>query len=273
MKLFTLRDAKRLLPKRSRFDNKTRGGKTLIVAGSSGMEGAAIMCATAAARSGAGYVYLSSSSKSFLNLKHPDFLILKSQKQFDEIQFSSVAIGPGFKKPLLLNSWLNKLSKINFPNVVLDAEAINFLSQTKLKIKLPATWILTPHEGELARLLKISSSEIKKNRTYYAQLAQKKLGCIILLKGHGTLICGDRKSVQIPTGNPSLAKAGTGDVLTGMIAAFLSQGLSPFEAASLAAFIHGQLADRWIKEGHDVLSLMASDLIAKLPIQLAKLRN
>ena len=273
MKYFKKSDAKRLLPKRSQNSNKTTGGKTLIVAGSTGMEGASILCATAAARSGAGYVYLFSNSKSLINLKHPDFLNLKSIKQFDEINFSSVAIGPGFKNSVLIQKWLKKLAALNFKNVVLDAEALNYISETKLKVNLLPSWILTPHEGELARLLSVSSLAIKKDRIYYAKLAQKRFGCVILLKGHGTIITDGKSLIQISSGNPALGKAGTGDVLTGMIAAFLSQNLPALEAASLAAFTHGYMADGWLKKRFDVLSLIASDLVEMLPSYLKKLRT
>lgn len=271
IKTFSRKDVSKLLPTRKKSDNKTRGGKSLVIAGSSGMEGAALLCARAAARSGSGYVYLFSSSDQLLNLKQPDFLTLKSKKQFDEINFNSIAIGPGFRNPKSLKQWLNKLQKINFKNVVLDAEALSYLSENNIKI--PSTWILTPHEGELAKLLKVSSSVIRKDRIRYTRIAQKKYGCVVLLKGAGTLIVDNKRSTKITSGNASLAKAGTGDVLTGMIVAFLSQDIQPYEAATLAAYIHGYMADSWINQGRDYLSLMASDLVEMLPKTLAQLRR
>ena len=174
IKIFSSKDVYKLLPTRKKNDNKTRGGKSLVIAGSSGMDGAALLCARAAARCGSGYVYLFSSSKRLLSLKQPDFLTLKSMKQFDEINFNSIAIGPGFRNAKSLKQWLNKLRKINFKNVVLDAEALSYLSENKIKI--PGTWVLTPHEGELAQLLKVSSPAIRKDRIHYARLAQKKIG-------------------------------------------------------------------------------------------------
>lgn len=261
-------EARQSLPTRIKSDNKTRGGKTLLVAGSKDMEGAAILAARAAARVGAGYVYIHSKTPTV-----PDFLRMSSIKDFDPLQFSAVGVGPGFKDSTALNRWIKHLEKLRFESVVLDAEALNFLSETKSIKKIPSTWIMTPHEGELARLLHVRSSAIRKNRQKFILQAQKKFGCIILLKGAGTLIADAKHLVRINTGNPALSKAGTGDVLTGMITGFLSQKVKPFEAACLGAYVHGLVADLWIKKGHDVLSLMASDLIEGLPEALFKLRK
>lgn len=270
---FLRQDAKRLLPNRKSTDNKTRGGKTLIVGGTQGLEGAAILAATSAARSGAGYVYLYSDSKQLLAIRHPDFLRLQSLKDLNLKMFAAAALGPGFRNKLSLSKWIQKFEKSRFQNVVLDAEALNWIAQSKRSKKFPATWIMTPHEGELARLLNVSSDTIRKNRVKSVLQAQKKYDCIILLKGHGTLVADQNRLVKISTGNPALAKAGTGDVLTGIITGLLSQKLAAIDAACLGAFIHGLMADRWIKKGHDVLSLMATDLIDMLPQTLMSLRK
>lgn len=272
-KEFTSSEAKKLLPKRLRKDNKTKGGKALIIAGSSGMEGAAILSATSAARSGAGYVYLWSDSKKLLATKNPDFLCLFSFNKFSAQSFSAIGVGPGLKNRAALKKWIFRLKKNHCKNVVLDAEAINFLSELKRDQKLPPSWILTPHEGELAKLLNVSSVTIRKQRTKYILLAQKKYGCIILLKGHQTLIANAKCMKKILVGNAALSKAGTGDVLTGIIVGFLSQGTSPFEAACLGAYVHGFMSDQWLKDGNDILSLMASDLIQLLPKTLSNLRE
>ncbi len=268
--LFSKKNIKQLLPKRKRTDNKTTGGKTLLIAGSTGMEGAAVLAARAAARCGAGYVYLLSDSRNLFT-KNPDFLILQNLKNFEPRLFSSIAIGPGFKNKSILLKTLKFLILKKIENVVLDAEALSLLAEKKLK--LPPSWILTPHEGELARMLKVSSEEIRLNRKKYALQAQKVFGCIVVLKGSGTLVADSDRIVQISSGNPSLGKAGTGDVLTGMIAGFLSQKVPAFEAACLAAFIHGFIADQWLQKGSDVLSLMASDLIEQLPQTLKYFRK
>lgn len=237
----------------------------MIIAGSQGLWGAAILCASAAARSGAGYTYLST-EPNFPVGQYPDFLSLPKKT----IKFDAIAIGPGLIDSKLIKKWIKKLILEQHPRVVLDAGALDVLS--KMKVQLPNTWILTPHEGELARMLKTTSQKIQNHRAHYLQLAQDRFQCVILLKGHQTLIADSNNIIKIKTGNAALAKAGTGDVLTGMIAALLSQKVPSLDAAASAAYIHGWIADHWLKSGNDQLSLMASDLIKFLPAQLKKFR-
>lgn len=264
---YQLKNARADLPIRNTQDNKTRGGKCLVIAGSKGMQGAAILTATAASRVGAGYTYLLNSE--FSNVRHPDFLKVIGDPDFTKYQ--AIALGPGFYKPSKIKLAIQKMKKLDCKRVVLDAEALNVVA--KLKVNLPSTWILTPHEGELSRMLKVSSATIRQDRKKYLLLAQKKFGCVILLKGHQTLIADSSQCWQIESGNPALAKAGTGDVLTGMIAGFLSQGLQPATAACLASFVHGYLADRWLRDHKDILSLLASDLLNDLPAALFAVRG
>ena len=271
MKRFTLKDAQKALPKRKESAHKNMGGKTLIIAGSPQMPGAAILSATAASRVGAGYVYLLKTSQYFISKNFPDFLICeKNSLKKNLALFQSVAIGPGLGKSLTAQNLLKKLLRSQKPNVVLDADGLNILAQLK-NVQIPISWIMTPHEGELAHLLKKTAFEIHENRLKYILLAQKKFGCHILLKGKQTLIANDDGVVQIQTGNKALAKAGTGDVLTGMIAGFLAQGLSPLNAACLSATLHGKIADEWI-ENLDYLGLMASDLLTEIPRIMKNLR-
>jgi ADP-dependent NAD(P)H-hydrate dehydratase len=269
-----------MLPKRLARSNKTDGGKTLIIAGTDGMFGAAVLCATAASRVGAGYVYLMTDSKKnsakYSALRNPDFLTIDLKKLKQQVKnkshsFSAIAIGPGLGQSTRAKKLVSTLLKSKFPQVVADADALNIIAKTKIK-NFPKTWILTPHEGELGRLLGVTSGQIKKERRHFARLAQKKFGCIILLKGHKTLVASPDHLTEIHSGNAALAKAGTGDVLTGMIAGFLSQGLSAEDAAKLGAFIHGRIADEWMKN-KDVLSLMPSDMNLMLPEVLRKIRN
>lgn len=271
---YVLKTARTHIPKRSSTSNKTHGGKTLIVAGSKGMWGAAILSSLAASKAGAGYVYLyTEDQKHFPVYKHPDFLTQESLNTKDLLKFKSIAIGPGLSNILSIQKLIKKLLKENISPVVLDAQALNALAKMKLKEKLPLTWVLTPHEGELSRLLQISSTAIRKEREQSLLLAQKKWGGTFLLKGHKTLISDGHKIIEITSGNAALAKAGTGDVLTGMIAANLSQGLKSLEATCFSAFTHGYMADQWIKNKNDILSLMASDLIAELPKTLKHIRS
>ncbi len=234
------------------------------------MWGAAVLCATAASRCGAGYVYLRTEGHGFPVVRHPDFLQAGARSQ---VEFDACAMGPGLSSQAKITAQIRKWIHEGRLAVVLDATALRALAVMKLKGKLPASWILTPHEGELAGLMGVSSKTVRANRLHWAMMVQKKFGCVILLKGHQTLVVDSEGAYQIKSGNVALAKAGTGDVLTGMVLAFRSQGLDASTAACLAAYVHGSIADRWVKDGKSVLSLMASDLGEKLPKFLSQLRG
>lgn len=269
---FTISDAKRILPKRKSSDNKASAGRSLIIAGSQGMYGAAVLAAEAAARIGSGYVNLFTKQSAFLSIKHPSFLVIDSRaKKIPFERASAIAIGPGLGTTSTAVQLLRQLLKKTPKNVVIDADALNILAEKKFW-SLPADWIVTPHEGELSRLLGISSKKIRDDRRAAVVAAQKKLGCIVILKGHRTLVAAD-KIYEIQSGNAALAKAGTGDVLTGLITGLLAQGLKNTEAACLGVFVHGWLGDLWIKEGNDELSLLPEDLLKRLPQALSRIRK
>lgn len=270
---FNRTQARKLLPVRKKTDSKVAGGKSLIIAGSEGMFGAAVLAGSAAARVGSGYVILLTDQKKFSSAHHPDFLVADwKQKKISDIKFTAVGIGPGLGRSAQAFKLLQQLLKLKIQNVVIDADALNLHALNKNR-HLPKTWVATPHEGELSRLLNIPAEVIKKNRISAVKQAQKKLGCIVLLKGSKTLIATAEKIFEIQSGNRTLAKSGTGDVLTGIITGFLAQGLSSQEAACLGAYVHGAIADQWIKDKKDYLSLMASDLLTALPQALKNLRK
>ena len=264
-----------LLPKRSKFSNKLSGGKVLIIGGGSGLYGAGLLSALAATRAGAGYTHLMTDLSKFPWLKFPDFIVhhiklseLKNKKDF------AIGIGPGLgvnEKKLKL---INYLIKNNFRNVVADADALTLISKNNIS-HLPESWILTPHEGEMARLLKVHSSIVKKNRIGALKAAQKKFKCTILLKGATTLISSPQtnKIIAVKTGTPALSKAGTGDVLLGMIVAFRAQGLDSVDASFLATYVHGKVAQDFEADGNDILSLRPIDLIERLPKTLKVIRQ
>jgi NAD(P)H-hydrate epimerase len=264
--------ALRDLPRRLKKQNKSHAGKSLIIAGSQGMWGAAVLAAKACARTGSGYTYILDSRRRFPSGKDPDFLTISSLS-LTKKHFSAIALGPGLNNGPQIIKTIQYLIQKSFPAVVLDAEALNALAKTKKKMILPKTWVLTPHEGELARLLKISSEKIRSDRLFWVKQAQKKFGCVVLLKGFHSLVADHKKVFQIMSGNPALAKAGTGDVLTGMVTAFLAQGLDTTKASCLAAYLHGKIADDWLKNKNDMISLMASDLVDQLPATIHRLRK
>lgn len=270
----TMSWAKSALPKRKKDHHKSLSGKSLIIAGSPGMYGAAVLAGTAAARVGSGYTQILTDLKNFPAWKHPDFLTSDVNKMdLKKLEFTAAGIGPGLGVNSRTFSLIKNLIKKNSHAVVLDADALSVIAKNKLHPPLPSSWILTPHEGELARLMDVSSAQIKKQRLEYVLKAQKKFGCIILLKGSETLITDGEKLLKVSEGTPALSKAGTGDVLTGMITGFLAQGLAPMNAAGLAAYVHGLAARRWSRFHGDELGLLASDLLNEIPLTMKLIRS
>ncbi|MEA9357652.1 NAD(P)H-hydrate dehydratase [Bacteriovorax sp. PP10] len=267
------KDAKNLIPKRSKLSSKIDGGKVLIVAGGAGLHGAGILSALAATRSGAGYTHLMTDLVKYPWVKFPDFILHKfSLTELKKNSKDVIAMGPGLGTAESKKKLLRFLIKSKIEKVVLDADALTMLSTMKVK-QLPSTWILTPHEGELARLLGVTSTSVKKKRVEHLIMAQKKFGCVVLLKGAESLISDGKRIQKVSNGTVALAKAGTGDVLLGMIAAFYAQGLNQVEATVLGTFIHGQASADWMKKGNDHLSLRPMDLIEQIPKTIFKLRG
>lgn len=263
--LMTLKLAQKWLPTRHNTDNKTRGGKLLVWAGQNQMPGAAQLATRAAMRSGTGYIY--TSQRDILK-SYPE-LLLWNGKSFDS--FSAALVGPGLGVRQKFKSGIQKLQTKSYP-VLLDADALTLVANFRLG-PFPENWVLTPHAGELSRLLKIRAQDIEKDRLLAARKAQALYRCTVVLKGFHTVVAMKNLSVIIPTGNVALAKAGSGDVLSGLIASFMSQGLSTQKSALLGCYLHGWIADHWVRTKNDYLSLSPSDLIEQIPKTLAKLRN
>ena len=183
----------------------------------------------------------------------------------------SFVVGPGLGQEDFTGKILSQLLRAGAQNVILDADALNFYAAHEKSLgPLPSSWILTPHVGELARLLKISNQEVSRDRIKSAINASQKLGCIVLLKGYRTVVSDGQKTFVILSGNVALAKAGSGDVLSGFIGGLRAQGLPSIWSACLGAYIHGKLADDWVESGRDVISLVPSDLFAMLNSVLPK---
>lgn len=264
-----------LLPKRTKSSNKSDGGKVLIIGGGKGLYGAGILSSLAATRSGAGYTHLMTDLSRFPWIKFPDFIVhpikiseLKNKRDF------SIGIGPGLGKEKSRIALLKYLIKNNYEKVTADADALTLIAENDIA-PLPASWVLTPHEGELARLLQVKSSKVKANRKKAIELAVKKFKCTIVLKGSETLIYSPelKKISTVNSGTPALSKAGTGDVLLGIISAFRAQGLEPEQASILAAYVHGKAAEAYEIEGNDQLSLRPMDLIDKISTIIFLIRN
>jgi NAD(P)H-hydrate epimerase len=267
------------LPRRPRESHKGDFGKVFILAGSEGMLGAAVLCSRGALRVGAGLVYLGVPAKArdLVNLATPEVIVAGGEKVED---FSNAfqkadafALGPGLGwRRTIARDLLFFLSEqeVTAP-IVLDADGLMaFVNELATLGKLKLNLILTPHPGEMARLLGRTSEEIQKERKKVAESMAKLLGCVVVLKGYQTVVAESSGKVYInQTGNPGMATAGVGDVLTGMIAGLAAQGLSSFEAAVNGVYLHGFAGDLAAEEKGEY-GMIASDLIDKIPEAVLK---
>jgi NAD(P)H-hydrate epimerase len=249
------------LPKRKLDTHKGDYGKVFILAGSEGMLGAAVLCSRGALRVGAGLVYLSvpRNLRDVANLATPEVIISNEDPAYSA---DAIAIGPGLgvrsrsARDLLYR--LN-LKKVKVP-IVLDADGLNAFPG-----KLDLNLILTPHPGEMGRLLDLSTSEVQKKREKVALKAAQLFNCIVVLKGQHTVIADKSGKVSVnKTGNPGMASAGMGDVLTGMIAGLAGQGIGSYDAAVWGVYLHGLAGDLAAKQKGEY-GLIASDVVDKIP--------
>ncbi len=264
---------KRLFPKRRADSHKGDYGKVYILAGSAGMLGAAALCSRGALRVGAGLVYLliPDGCRDCLNLATPEVIVPRDDRPAAAAQ--AVAIGPGLgefrgrAKGLLLKLQQNKFSG----PVILDADGLNAFSGLKELGKLKLNLVLTPHPGELARLLGLTSQAVQRDRKKVAAETARALNCVVVLKGHRTVVADGRGEVYINnTGNPGMATAGAGDVLTGMIAGLAAQGAAAFDAAAAGVYLHGLAGDLAAREVGEY-GLIASDLVERIPKAILRL--
>lgn len=262
-----------MLPAISTMDNKASRGRSLLLAGSPDYPGAGVLAAKAALRMGSGYVTLAQKNISVSSLQNPDFILWDlAKKSWKENKFDAILIGPGFGVNDFTAQVIRELKENKIERVILDADALTVSAQEKL-FPFPANWIVTPHVGELSRCLKISAEEINNDRIGAMKKATELFQCVVLLKGHGTLVGRGEVLCKISSGNAGLAKAGTGDVLAGIITALRAQGLTSLRAALLGAYVHGATANLWEARKKDLLSMAASDVIETLPQVLYILRH
>ncbi|MGH2692397.1 MAG: NAD(P)H-hydrate dehydratase [Actinomycetota bacterium] len=277
------------LPSRPRDAHKRSTGVVLVVAGSARMTGAPRLVAEGALRTGAGLVTIAvpepilpavqagSLEATFLGLPAtPEGTI--SEAAWDVIvsdlgRFDAIALGPGLSTDEVTASFARRLVIESDVPVVADADALNaFEGHASELARRRAAGVITPHEGEFGRLFGMPSSEVMEDRVGFARKAASETGGVVLLKGPHTLVARPGGEVRVnTTGGPVLATAGTGDVLTGAIAALLARGLDPADAASAAAYVHGiagEMAGRISGEG-----TLASDVARLLPSAALGLRE
>jgi NAD(P)H-hydrate epimerase len=235
------------LPKRAADAHKGDFGKVVIVAGSKGMLGAAVLCARAAARSGAGLVRvgLPESLLSLLPLSVPEattFVRTNKVLQEQVADADAIVIGPGLTTDAISRQLVKLVLKHSRVPVVVDADALNVLAPIHESVSA-APLVLTPHPGEAARLLGTTTQRVQADRMQAIRELCERSEVTVVLKGNGTLVADGERYYRNPTGNPGMAGGGSGDVLAGLLGALLARGLTPFEAASLGANIHGKAGD------------------------------
>lgn len=249
-----------LLPQRSRCAHKGQFGHVLLIGGQAGMAGAIRLAGEAALRAGSGLVSIGTDPlhAAWLNLTRPELMVHAIQPHdIAEVLIGKavIGLGPGLgQSPWSQAIWVETL-KTQLP-LVLDADALNLLAQTPQQRQ---NWILTPHPAEAARLLACTTHEIEQNRFAAIRLLQQKYGGVIVLKGAGTLVADAEQVYVCLAGNPGMATAGVGDVLTGVITSLLGQGLNLSAAAQAGVLIHALAGDQAAKQGER--GLVASDLI------------
>lgn len=262
------------MPYRPENSNKGTFGKVLNIAGSDYMPGAAYLSSAAVLKSGCGYVILCSTDKviNATSALSPDIVFCKRDNWKEYINYSNVLLfGCGIstcdEAKFLFYQVFEK--EITIPTVI-DADGLNLLAEYKPKL-LPSNLILTPHPKEASRLLDVSVDDILANFEISAKEISKKYNCTTVLKSHNTIVCSkDFEIYTNHTGNSALAKSGSGDVLSGIIAGLLAQGCDPYYAAKLGVYLHG-LAGDLAKNDLTAYGVLASDLVRFIPYAIKTL--
>ena len=258
-------DVPRLPPRRG-DSHKGDYGRVLVVAGSRGFCGAAVLCGRGALRGGAGLVTVACPRdvQDVVAAGDPCYMTFATTGRASDLPKADVvAVGPGLGLPA--GEFVRDLLAHFAGPVVIDADALAALTPGSFARSVPA--VLTPHPGEFARLVGRPVAGVQADREGSAVAFARAEGVVLLLKGSGTVVTDGVRVYTNTTGNPGMATGGCGDVLTGLIAALLGQGLPPFEAAALGAWAHGRAGDLAAVRVGEV-SLTAVDLLDHLPAAL-----
>ncbi len=275
MERFTLKDAQALIKPRRPDSHKGTYGHGLLIAGSYGMAGAALMAARASLRSGIGLLTVSTPecNRIILQTAVPEAMVRTNgghcweNAASDTSRYSAMAVGPGLGTTAQTAQALYALleSRTDRP-LIIDADALNIIAAGDKPDRLSGNTIITPHPGEFNRLLNCDGLEYDNGKR--AELASGFAGkhnCCVVLKGHGTVVASPDGRISInTTGNPGMATGGSGDVLTGILLALAAQGLSSYDAARLGVFVHG-LAGDIAAETLTQTAMTATDIIENLP--------
>ena len=293
LELATPAAVQRLLPVRPADAHKGTFGKALVVAGSLNYTGAAHLACAAAYRAGAGLVTAGVTPSIYpvlaAGLAETTWLLLPEHHGTLSSQavqtlsenlagYAALLIGPGLTQEaepvrFVQQFLLASSAAMKHIPLVLDADALNALAQTEnWHDSLPANTILTPHPGEMARLCRCTTADVRVDRIGLARRKSAEWNAVVLLKGAHTVVARpDGFATVLPFANPALATAGSGDVLAGVIVGLLSQGLAPYDAAALGGYLHG-LAGELARDDLGEAGVVASDLVARLPLAIRQLR-
>jgi NAD(P)H-hydrate epimerase len=254
-----------LFPRRPRGAHKGAFGHALCIGGTKGFSGAITMACRAAIRSGSGLVsaFVPEAIHALVAPAIPEVMVHSSMP---EGQWTAIMAGCGMGRTATTREQVLQLLETSTAPLILDADAVTVLADHVDAIsaaKCPV--VLTPHPGEFAALFGLKAEEVQEDRFGMVRMASDKLGATVVLKGAGTVIAAPGRPVAINlTGNPGMASGGSGDVLAGLVAGLVAQGIAPFEAACAAVWLHGRAGDLAAAEKSQA-AMLASDLIEKLP--------
>lgn len=262
------------IPKRAKTAHKGDFGRVHILAGSVGYTGAPFFAAQGAVKAGAGLVYLSVPTDiwTIIAVKCNEAMPSPLSNETDEEllgklnKHDAVLIGPGLGRSKETDARTRFLTKELMPPLVLDADGINAISGhiDVLKARKDRLTVLTPHEGEFQRLL--GDKPMGEDRRTAAEAFARESGCVLVLKGHRTITAFPDGSLYVnTTGNPGMAKGGSGDILAGMMLSLLGQGISPKKAVPAAVWLHGRAGDLCEEELGEY-GMTPTDLLRKIPL-------
>ena len=277
-----------LLLQRKHSSHKGDYGHVLVLASSGRFSGAGLLCAQATLRAGAGLVTLAipkSINLSIIKNKSPEVMTLPlpetseqtlSIKALNRIvlflkKVDVLIIGPGLGQNSSTYALIRKVIKKTRLPMVIDADALNALNKhLDILIQHKGEMVLTPHENEFARLFNLNLKRVKKNRKLIAKKCAGYYNKVLILKGNKSIVVDGLKQFYINnTGNPGMATAGSGDVLSGIVGSFFAQGLDAFKAAKYATYIHGLAGDIAAKDKTQ-MGLIASDILNRIPEAIKK---
>lgn len=275
--LITLEYVNNVIKRRKRNIHKGDCGKVLLIAGSLGMAGAAVLCGRGALRSGAGLVRISALEELFpiIQVALPEATcVSRKSLNWDKLEYNAIAAGPGLGEVLEDANLIRKILQEFQGTFVLDADGLNQIALNNMQGELRKSLckvIITPHIGEAARLLSIDIAEAKAmDRQELSRHLVEKTNAIVVLKGEGTIVAmpGGNSYTNI-TGNPGMATGGAGDVLTGIIASLSGQGLLPEDAAKAGVYLHGLAGDLGV-EHFGEYGLIAGDIAEMVALAIKK---